>query len=48
MLADARFDIKHKAEEAGKELQSQSDRFARSIASHILKRPLQNKKSVQS
>ncbi len=48
MLAEAKSEIKQKAEEAGKELQSQSDQFARLIASHILKRPLQNKKSAQS
>lgn len=48
MLSEAKSEIKHKAEEAGKELHSQSDQFARSIASHILKRPIQNKKSAQS
>jgi F-type H+-transporting ATPase subunit b len=43
MLTDAKADIKNKAEEAGKELQAQSDSFAKLIATHILKRPLQGK-----
>jgi F-type H+-transporting ATPase subunit b len=48
MLSEAKVDIQQKAAEAGKELQSQSDRFARQIASQILKRPLQQKQSSQS
>jgi F-type H+-transporting ATPase subunit b len=43
MLTEAKADIKHKAEDAGKELQTQSDRFAKLIASQILKRPLHGK-----
>jgi len=43
MLTDAKADIKNKAEEAGQELQSQSDHFAQMIATQILKRPLRGK-----
>jgi F-type H+-transporting ATPase subunit b len=43
MLTEAKADIKHKAEDAGKELQTQSEHFAKLIASQILKRPLHGK-----
>jgi F-type H+-transporting ATPase subunit b len=41
MLEQSRAEIQQKTADAGRELQSQSDQFARLIADHILKRPLQ-------
>ena len=48
MISDARADIRNKTEEALKILERQTETIAEHIASHILKRPLQQKGSTKS
>jgi F-type H+-transporting ATPase subunit b len=43
LLADAKQDIRKKSDDAQKQLTSQSEEFARAIASRILKRPVSGK-----
>ncbi len=48
MLTEAKADIRAKVEEARRKLQEQAEQFAATIASRILKRPVQRQDSTQA
>jgi len=48
MISEARGDIRNKTEEALKVLERQTETIAKHIASHILKRPVQQRGSTKS